>query len=226
MHILIIEDNEEIATHIINNLIENGHQADHALRGDEGVEIAMSGNYDVLIVDRMLPGMDGLDLIRRLREQGNQTPTLILSSLGDTDNRVLGLNAGGDDYLTKPFAFSELLARIHALNRRNHSQTQETTLVVGNLKMDLLTREVWRNEKLIELEPRSFSLLECFMRHSNQIVTREMLLLHVWDYKFDPQTNVVDVHVSRLRSKIDKDFDDQMLLTIRGVGWTLSDAKC
>ncbi len=226
MHILIIEDNEEIAAYIINNLIETGHQADHAERGDQGAEMAMNENYHVLVVDRMLPEMDGLDLIRGLREKGNQTPILILSSLGDTDNRVLGLNAGGDDYLTKPFAFSELLARLHALNRRNQSQTQETVLIVGNLKMDLITREVRRDDKLIELEPRSFSLLECFMRHSNEIVTREMLLFHVWDYKFDPQTNVVDVHVSRLRSKIDKDFDIQMLLTIRGVGWTLSDAEC
>ncbi|MCY4150290.1 MAG: response regulator transcription factor [Gammaproteobacteria bacterium] len=225
MHILIIEDNEEIASYIVNKLIEHGHQADHALRGDEGGEMAAKGNYHVLVVDRMLPGMDGLELIRKLREDGIQTPILILSSLGDLDNRVLGLNAGGDDYLGKPFAFSELLARLEALNRRHQSENQETVLVVGGLKMDLLTREVWRDEKPIELEPRSFSLLECFMRHSNQVVTREMLLQHVWDYNFDPQTNVVDVHISRLRSKIEKDFDVHMLLTIRGVGWTLSDAE-
>ncbi|MCY4227783.1 MAG: response regulator transcription factor [Gammaproteobacteria bacterium] len=225
MHILIIEDNEEIASYIVNKLIEHGHQADHALRSDEGGEMAAKGNYHVLVVDRMLPGMDGLELIRKLREDGIQTPILILSSLGDLDNRVLGLNAGGDDYLGKPFAFSELLARLEALNRRHQSENQETVLVVGGLKMDLLTREVWRDEKPIELEPRSFSLLECFMRHSNQVVTREMLLQHVWDYNFDPQTNVVDVHISRLRSKIEKDFDVHMLLTIRGVGWTLSDAE-
>jgi len=224
MHILIIEDNEEIASYIINNLIEHGHQADHALRGDEGSEMALTGNYHVLVVDRMLPGMDGLELIKKIRGGGVQTPILILSSLGDLDNRVLGLNAGGDDYLAKPFAFSELLARLEALNRRHQSETLETVLVVGDLKMDLLNREVKRGGKQIELEPRAFSLLEYFMRHSNQVVTREMLLRNVWDYNFDPQTNVVDVHISRLRSKIDKDFDIQMLNTIRGAGWILSDA--
>lgn len=225
MHILIIEDNEEIASYIVNNLIEHGHQSDHVICGNEGSEMAMKGNYHVLVVDRMLPGMDGLELIKKLRANGVQTPILILSSLGDTDNRVLGLKAGGDDYLGKPFAFSELLARLEALNRRHQAETQETALIVGNLKMDLLAREVRRDEKLIELEPRAFSLLEYFMRHSNQVVTREMLLQNVWNYNFDPQTNVVDVHISRLRSKIDKDFDIPMLETIRGAGWILSDAS-
>lgn len=225
MHILIIEDNEEIASYIIKNLTEHDHEADHTMHGDEGFNLAVTGNYHVLVIDRMLPRMDGLELIKQLRKDGVQTPILILSSLGDLDNRVLGLNAGGDDYLAKPFAFSEFLARLEALNRRHQSEPQETVLVVGDLTMDLLAREVRRDGQLIELEPRAFSLLEYLMRHSNQVVTREMLLQNVWDYNFDPQTNVVDVHISRLRSKIDKDFEIQMLETIRGAGWILSDAN-
>ncbi|MXZ80838.1 MAG: response regulator transcription factor [Gammaproteobacteria bacterium] len=224
MHILIIEDDEEIASYIIKNLTEHGHSADHAMRGDEGCDMAMAGGYQVLVIDRMMPGMDGLDLIAKLRQQDINTPILILSSLGDLDNRVMGLNAGGDDYLAKPFAFSELLARLEALTRRRQGGTQETVLVVGSLEMNLLAREVKRDGTPIELQPREFSLLEYFMRHSDQVVTREMLLQNVWDYNFDPQTNVVDVHISRLRGKIDKGFDVQMLETIRGAGYILRDA--
>jgi two-component system OmpR family response regulator len=190
--------------------------------GRDGLFMALDQEYEVLVVDRMLPGMDGLAIIRSLRTSGNQTPALILSALGEVDARVEGLRAGGDDYLVKPFSFSELLARLEALVRRSVSATEQTThLKVGDLEMNLLSREVKRSQQLIDLQPREFRLLEFLMRNSGQVVTRTMLLENVWDYNFDPQTNVIDVHISRLRSKIDKHFDQPMLHTIRGAGYVL-----
>ncbi len=224
MHILIVEDDEATATYIQKGLIEANHTADHANAGDLGLRMASDTNYDALIVDRMLPNLDGLSLIADLREQGKDTPALILSALGEVNDRVEGLKMGGDDYLTKPFALSELLARLEALSRRNNAESKDTQLTVGELKMDLLGREVHRGETKIDLQPREFRLLEYLMRHSNQVVTRTMLLENVWDYNFDPQTNVIDVHISRLRGKIDKNFDSQMLNTVRGAGYILRES--
>lgn len=224
MRILIIEDDVATASYIQKGLIEAGHTVDTAVQGDDGLALAMSEHYQALIVDRMLPVLDGLSLVSTLREQNNHTPTLILSALGEVDDRVEGLRMGGDDYLTKPFSFSELLARIEALVRRTTTEAKETVLQVGNLTMDLLGREVKREGQVIELQPREFRLLEYLMRHSNQVVTRTMLLENVWDYNFDPQTNVIDVHISRLRGKIDKNFSYQLLNTIRGAGYILRDA--
>ena len=221
MRILIIEDDEATANYIQKGLVEAGHTAEVATQGDIGLEKASSESYQALIVDRMLPVMDGLTMVTQLREKNINTPALILSALGDVDDRVEGLKAGGDDYLTKPFAFSELLARLDALSRRTVTETQETTLTAGDLSMDLLAREVRRGDTLIDLQPREFRLLEYLMRHSNQVVTRTMLLENVWDYNFDPQTNVIDVHISRLRGKIDKNFDTPMLNTVRGAGYIL-----
>ncbi len=225
MRILIIEDDTATATYIQKGLIEAGHTVDTAARGDDGLALAMGEHYQALIVDRMLLGLDGLSLVSTLREQNNNTPTLILSALGEVDDRVEGLRMGGDDYLTKPFSFSELLARLGALVRRTTTETKATVLQVGELTMDLLGREVKREGQVIDLQPREFRLLEYLMRHSNQIVTRTMLLENVWDYNFDPQTNVIDVHISRLRSKIDKSFSYQLLNTIRGAGYILRESK-
>jgi len=225
MHILIVEDDEATAAYIQKGLVEAGHTVDLAAAGDSGLDMADNNQYDALIVDRMLPKMDGLSLISSLRQGANKTPALILSALGEVSDRVEGLQMGGDDYLTKPFAFSELLARLDALSRRNTAESQETVLVVGELKMDLLGREVSRGGVSIDLQPREFRLLEYLMRHSNQVVTRTMLLENVWDYNFDPQTNVIDVHISRLRGKIDKSFDTQMLNTVRGAGYILRETK-
>ncbi len=221
MRVLIIEDDQATAAYIHKGLLEAGHTADIAERGDSGLSMAGSENYQVLVVDRMLPVMDGLTIIATLRTKNNHTPALILSALGDVDDRVEGLTAGGDDYLTKPFAFSELLARLEALARRASAETQATTLIAGDLVMDLLTREVKRQGSEIDLQPREFRLLEYLMRHSNQVVTRTMLLENVWDYHFDPQTNVIDVHISRLRGKIDKNFATPLLNTVRGTGYIL-----
>lgn len=221
MRVLIIEDDESTASYIHKGLQEAGHTADIAVQGDEGLTLATNEQYQALIVDRMLPVMDGLTVISTLRSQNNHTPALILSALGDVDDRVEGLKVGGDDYLTKPFAFSELLARLEALARRTAAEAQETTLVAGDLVMNLLSREVKRGDTVIDLQPREFRLLEYLMRHSNQVVTRTMLLENVWDYNFDPQTNVIDVHISRLRGKIDKTFDTQLLNTVRGAGYIL-----
>ena len=225
MRVLIIEDDEATASYIQKGLAEAGHSVDIAVQGEQGLAMATSESYQALIVDRMLPEMDGLTMVTKLREQNNKTPALILSALGDVDDRVEGLKAGGDDYLTKPFAFSELLARLEALSRRTAAEAQETTLVAGDLVMDLLGREVKRGETVIDLQPREFRLLEYLMRHSNQVVTRTMLLENVWDYNFDPQTNVIDVHISRLRGKIDKNFDTPLLNTVRGAGYILRAAK-
>ncbi len=221
MRVLVIEDDADTAAYIRKGLKEEGHVVDHAQDGKEGLFMALGQSYDVTIVDRMLPGLDGLSIIQTLRTSGNTTPVLILSALGEVDDRVQGLRAGGDDYLVKPFAFSELLARLEALVRRADTEAAETSLRVGDLELDLLTRVVKRTGQVIELQPREFRLLEYLMRHAGQVVTRTMLLENVWDYHFDPQTNVIDVHVSRLRRKIDKEFRQPLLHTIRGAGYTL-----
>lgn len=221
MRILVIEDDREAASWLIRGLAESGHVADHAADGEQGLNMASEGVHDVLIVDRMLPKLDGLSLIRKLRDSGNRAPALILSALSDVDERVKGLRAGGDDYLGKPYAFAELLARVENLGRRPAERPLETTLRAGDLEIDLLTRTVTRAGKPIPLQPREFKLLEYLVRNAGHIVTRTMLLENVWDYHFDPQTNVIDVHVSRLRSKIDKGFDEPILHTVRGAGYMI-----
>ena len=218
MHILVIEDDSEAAAYLVKGLTESGHRVDLADHGRTGLDIARRENFDAMIIDRMLPGLDGLSIIAALRAAKNQTPVLVLSALGDVEDRVEGLRAGCDDYLPKPFAFSELLARLEALTRRGSA---ETRLKVADLEMDLLARTVTRADQPIELLPREFRLLEYLMRHAGHIVTRTMLLEKVWDHHFDPQTNVIDVHVSRLRQKIDKGFDKPLLHTVRGSGYTL-----
>ena len=222
MHILLIEDDIAAAKYVVKGLKESGHVVDHASDGEMGLEMALSSKFDIIVVDRMLPKLDGLSLIVKLRDDSINTPVLILSALGEVDEKVIGLKAGADDYLAKPFSFSELLARIEVLHRRASPDTKEVFIKVGNLTMNLLTREVHRSEIKIDLQPQEFRLLEFLMRRSNQVVTRTMLLEGVWEYHFDPQTNVIDVHISRLRSKIDKPFDEnQMLFTERGAGYAL-----
>ena len=221
MRLLLIEDDAETAGYIVKGMRESGHTVDHAPDGREGLFLADGKGYDAIIVDRMLPYIDGLSLIQALRSKGDATPALFLSALGQVDDRVRGLKAGGDDYVTKPFAFSELLARVEALARRGKGTTVETALKVADLELDLLSRTVKRAGKKLDLQPREFSLLEFLMRHAGQVVTRTMLLEGVWDYHFDPQTNVIDVHVSRLRQKIDKGFDKPLLRTVRGAGYCL-----
>lgn len=221
MRILVIEDDREAAAWLIKGLAESGHVADHAADGEEGLNLASEGVHDVLIVDRMLPKLDGLSLIRKLRDDGIRTPVLILSALADVDERVKGLRAGGDDYLGKPYAFAELLARVENLGSRQTDKPLETTLRAGDLEIDILTRTVTRGGKPIPLQPREFKLLEYLVRNAGHIVTRTMLLENVWDYHFDPQTNVIDVHVSRLRSKIDKGFEEPILQTVRGAGYMI-----
>lgn len=221
MHVLIIEDDKEAARYVRKGLRESGHTVTVANNGDDGLMMARSGKFDVLVVDRMLPDMEGLEIIQTIRKEGLNTPALILSALSEVGHRVEGLQAGGDDYLTKPFAFAELLARLDALLRRSNPEVAVTELTVGDLNLNLLTREVRRGETDIELQPREFSLLSYLMKHAGQVVTRTMLLENVWEYNFDPQTNVVDVHVSRLRGKIDKDFDVSLLETVRGAGYRM-----
>jgi len=223
VRILVIEDDKDVASFIRNGLAQAGCNVDHAANGRDGLFLATTETYDALVVDRMLPGIDGLTVIRTLRASANTTPVLILSALGEVDDRVKGLKAGGDDYLVKPFAFSELLARLEALARRakTGSDAPATVLRAGDLEMDLLRREVRRAGKPIDLQPREFQLLEFLLRHVGQVVTRTMLLEGVWDYHFDPQTNVIDVHISRLRSKIDKGFERPLLHTVRGAGYRL-----
>ena len=221
MRVLVIEDDNDTAQFLQRSLRESGHVADIAADGDSGLEMAQAGSYDVLVVDRMLPKRDGLSLIQDLRNSDDQTPTLILSALGEVDDRVKGLRAGGDDYLTKPYAFSELLARVEALARRAAPEEMETRYVVADLVLDRLSHKVTRADKAIVLQPREFRLLEYLMKHAEQVVTRTMLLENVWDYHFDPQTNVIDVHISRLRSKIDKNFETPLLHTVRGAGYMI-----
>jgi two-component system OmpR family response regulator len=225
MRLLIIEDDPEVGTYLKKGLKESGYTVDHVSDGKDGLFMATTENYDVMLIDRMLPTVDGLTIIKTLRATDNKTPVLILSALAQVDDRVKGLRAGGDDYLTKPFAFSELLARLEALLRRAHQTTETETLFrMADLEMDLLAHVVKRGDTVIDLQPREFGLLEYLMRHADQVVTRTMLLENVWDYHFDPQTNVIDVHISRLRRKIDKNFSKQLLHTIRGVGYILREA--
>jgi two-component system OmpR family response regulator len=224
VRVLIIEDDREAARFIVKGLSESGHVVDHAGDGPTGLSRATRGGYDVLIVDRMLPGgLDGLAIIEALRRDGDRTPALVLSAKGEVPDRIRGLKAGGDDYLTKPFAFAELLARIEALLRRAQPAAAETKLVLADLEMDLLSRTVRRGGARIELQPREFRVLECLLRHAGRVVTRTMLLEQVWDYNFDPQTNVIDVHISRLRQKIDRDFEPPLLHTVRGAGYRLAE---
>jgi two-component system OmpR family response regulator len=221
MHILIVEDDEVARDYLAKALREAGHTVDVAGNGLEGLQLASSIAVDLAIVDRMLPKMDGLTLVQSLRATGRKMPVLILSALGDVDDRITGLRAGGDDYLTKPYHMSELLARIDALARRGENGSADTKLKLADLELDRMTRRVVRNGKKIELTAREFQLLEFMMRHSGQVVTRTMLLEGVWDYHFDPQTNVIDVHISRLRQAIDKDFGKPLLHTVRGAGYSL-----
>lgn len=221
MRILVIEDDRDTAAYIVKGLKESGHSVDHAENGKDGLFLSLDSDYDAMVVDRMLPGLDGLSIIQTLRNSGNNTPALILSALGEINDRVHGLRSGGDDYVVKPFAFSELLARLEALVRRTDSDAPVTHIRVGDLEMDLLARVVKRSGHTVELQPREFRLLEYLMRHSGQVVTRTMLLENVWDYHFDPQTNVIDVHISRLRGKIDKGFEQPLLHTVRGAGYIL-----
>jgi len=224
MKILVVEDDPDAAAFIVKAFRESGHMADHAPDGIEGYALAREGQYDVIVVDRMLPKLDGLSLIRSLREQAVETPVLILSALGQVDDRVKGLRAGGDDYLPKPYAFSELLARVEVLSRRRSAPAGEPTgYKVGDLELDRLSHRVTRDGVEIALQPREFRLLEYLMKHSGQVVTRTMLLENVWDYHFDPQTNVIDVHVSRLRAKIDKGQEHPLIHTVRGAGYMVRD---
>ena len=225
MRILLVEDDPDTARHVQRGLAESMHVVDHTDNGNDGLGLALTEHFDVVIVDRMLPGRDGISLIKSLRETNQRLPILILSALGDTDDRVAGLKAGGDDYLAKPFAFSELLARVEALQRRTQQDVVTTPLQVGALTVALLSREVRRANQLISLQPREYRLLLYLVQHANQVVTRTMLLETVWDYHFDPQTNVIDVHISRLRSKIDRDFDSPLLHTVRGAGYVISEDR-
>ena len=219
MRLLVVEDDKKIASFVVNGLKQSGYAVDHSADGESALILAENTPYDAAIVDLMLPKLDGLSLIQRLRAQGQRLPVLILSAKASVDDRVKGLQAGSDDYLTKPFAFSELLARVQALIRRSTQAAEPTKLTVGDLMLDLLTREVTRGTERIELQPREFALLEYLMRNAGRTVTKTMVLEHVWDYSFDPQTNVVDVLVHRLRAKVDP--DKTRLHTIRGVGYAL-----
>ena len=221
MRVLVIEDDKEAADSLVKGLRESGYTVDHAGDGRDGLFLALSESYDIMIVDRMLPGPDGISIVESVRKANITTPVLFLSALSEVEDRVAGLKVGGDDYLAKPFSFSELLARIEALLRRSSNAQENTYLSVGDLEMDLLTRKVIRQGKRVYLHPREFRLLEYLMRHEGQVVTRTMLLENVWEYHFDPQTNVIDVHISRLRQKIDKPFDTSILQTVRGAGYKL-----
>lgn len=221
MRILVVEDDKDAASWLIKGLKENSHVVDHAIDGEIGLARASEGHYDVLVVDRMLPKLDGLELIRRLRAKNSDVPILILSALSDVDERVKGLRSGGDDYLAKPYAFAELLARVEGLGARKLLDPKEAKLKVADLELDLLTRTVSRGGTPIVLQPREFKLLEYLVRNAGHIVTRTMLLENVWDYHFDPQTNVIDVHVSRLRGKLDKGFATPLLQTARGAGYMI-----
>ena len=223
MRLLVIEDDRDAADYLAKAFREVGHIADSATDGDDGLTMALDGQYDVLIWYRMLPKRDGLSLIGAIRGKGIETRSLILSALGQVVDRVKGLRAGGDDYLSKPYSFSELLARVEVLARRRVGRSEETVLRVGNLELDRLSHQVRRGGEEISLQPREFRLLEYLMQHAGQVVTRTMLLENVWDYHFDPQTNVIDVHISRLRSKIDKGFSQPLLHTVRGAGYMIRD---
>ena len=221
MRILIIEDDRDAAQYLVKGLQESGHVADHAADGELGLAMAREGVHDLLIVDRMLPKLDGLAIVKTIRDEGSDVPVLVLSALSDVDERVKGLRAGGDDYLAKPYAFAELLARVEGLGRRKSQEPALTRLKAAGLEIDLLTRAVAREGQAIILQPREFKLLEYLMRNAGHVVTRTMLLENVWDYHFDPQTNVIDVHISRLRAKIDKGFNKPILETVRGAGYMI-----
>jgi two-component system, OmpR family, response regulator len=220
LKILLIEDDAETADYILNGLSEEGHNVIHVANGRDGLYRAAQESFDLLIVDRMVPGVDGLAVVKTLRGAGNQTPILFLTTMGGINDRVAGLNAGGDDYLTKPFAFSELVARVNALGRRP-PKIADTILRIADVELDLMRRVVTRRGKPIDLQPREFRLLEYLARHAGQVVTRTMLLENVWDFHFDPRTNVVETHISRLRSKIDKGFEPELIHTVRGAGYCL-----
>jgi two-component system OmpR family response regulator len=223
MRILLIEDDQGAAAYLVQGLTESGHAVDHAANGTDGLRFAQDGEYDVMVVDRMLPGLDGLSIIRTLRAQSNTTPALVLSALGEVDDRIEGLRAGGDDYLVKPYAFAELIARLDALLRRGGDKDGAACLRVADLELDMTKQRVRRAGKVIHLQPRELRLLAFFMRHSGQVVTRTMLLEQVWDFQFDPQTNVIDTQISRLRAKIDKGFERPLLHTVRGAGYRMDD---
>jgi two-component system OmpR family response regulator len=225
MKILLIEDDEETAAYVLNGLGEAGHLGEHCPDGRDGLVMATTEDYDVLIVDRMLPGLDGLGLVKTLRSAGVTSPVLFLTAISGIDDRVEGLDAGGDDYLVKPFAFSELLARVSALGRRPPMAAEETVLKVADLEVNLIQRAVSRGGREIELRPREFHLLEYLLRNAGKVVTRTMLLERVWDFNFDPRTNVVETHISRLRGKIDKPFDEKLIKTVHGVGYTIDKAR-
>ncbi|MGD8372372.1 MAG: response regulator transcription factor [Syntrophobacterales bacterium] len=224
MRVLLIEDDLKTASFISKGLTEAGYAVDHATDGEKGLHLALTEPYDAAIVDIMLPKMDGLSLIDEMRRQELNTPVIILSAKRTVDDRVKGLQTGSDDYLTKPFAFAELLARVQGLIRRGSGVSEPTTLTVGELSMNLLTREVVRGDQGIDLQPREFSLLEYLMRNREKVVSKTMIMEHVWNYNFDPQTNVVEARICRLRDKIDKDFDTKLIHTIRGVGYVLKEA--
>ena len=221
MRILVVEDDRKIASLVVRGMEQAGFAVDHAEDGDDALHLILSGSYDAAIMDVMLPKLDGLTIIERMRQQKILTPVIVLSAKRSVDDRVRGLQTGGDDYLVKPFSFSELLARVHALIRRANHETEPTRLLIGELSLDLLSREVRRSGKKIDLQPREFSLLEYLMRSSGRVVSKTMIIEHVWGYNFDPQTNVVDVLVSRLRNKVDRDFENKMIHTHRGVGYAL-----
>jgi two-component system OmpR family response regulator len=224
MHILLIEDDVRAAEYLLQGLSESGHVIDHASDGDDGLHLALTGQYDVIVADRMLPRRDGLSIVRILRADANYTPVLVLSALGEINDRVDGLEAGGDDYLVKPYAFRELLARLEALTRRRQPAVPGQRLQLADLEIDLQEQSVRRGGRPIRLQPREFRLLAYLMTHAGRLITRTMLLENVWELHFDPQTNVVDCQISRLRSKIDKDFDSPLLHTVRGAGYKLSEA--
>jgi two-component system OmpR family response regulator len=225
MRILVVEDDKKIASFVVNGFRQNGFAVDHARDGEEALALMRATPYDAAVLDIMLPKMDGLAVLQELRRAGVKTPVIVLSAKASVDDRVRGLQAGGDDYLTKPFAFSELLARVQALLRRSTQATEPTKLTAADLTMDLLTRQVTRGGKEIELQTREFALLEYLMRNAGRAVTKTMILEHIWDYSFDPQTNIVDVLVHRLRAKVDKDFPMKLIQTIRGVGYSLKPEK-
>jgi two-component system OmpR family response regulator len=225
MHLLLIEDDQRTADFILRGLKEHGHVTDHALSGSDGLYLATTQNYDALIVDRMVPEIDGLTIVKTLRASANHVPVLFLTTMASIDDRVEGLESGGDDYLVKPFAFAELLARLGAIMRRPPLNDVKTSLEVADLKMDLLKREVKRVGKRIDLQPQEFKLLEYMLRNQGRVVTRTMLLENVWEFHFDPQTSVVETHMSRLRAKVDRGFDRDLIQTVRGAGYCIRNDK-
>ncbi|CAN5293895.1 winged helix-turn-helix domain-containing protein [soil metagenome] len=224
MRLLLIEDDADTAQYIARGLLQHGHDVDHASDGQDGLSLAAKGKYDAMIVDRLLPSIDGLSLVKALRKNRNATPVIFLTTMSGIDDRVEGLEAGSDDYLVKPFAFAELLARLSALVRRPPMAGVKTKLVAGDIEMDLLTRRVSRAGRIIDLQPQEFRLLEYLLRSEGRVVTRTMLLENVWDFHFDPKTSIVETHISRLRAKIDRGFDREMLQTIRGLGYRLNES--